>query len=382
MDLFSPLSCSGAQLLRDFHGEMQNQQGAPELPRASTDSAPAGQLPNCGSSFLHSFYLTTLAAIDRIRFPGVFPDLTQLAREQKPPEPPLEKSHDSDDMEKSFQELYRRDQEEFKRKIATPGEQPELARDDNDQPHQARYRRIRNATPFVQGTSDTGAIAPDDVKQGKLGDCWLLASLAALASARPDIVEKAIIDHGDGSYTVSLPGLEHDMGKGLEVKVDSLFPGGEGPEGRPLYAGAGDSEGGKNEIWPMLIEKAFAKAKIMNYQYIDGDNPAIALTSLTGKETRTIKVNDEGVDAFEEMKRGIENRSPMVLGTRRSTGEPEDGRLFLNAGLNDCHAHAVIGTSMEDGKKMVHLYDPHGREIKVEWDSVKNLFQSLVILSE
>src|SRR5258706_15750733 len=51
-----------------------------------------------------------------------------------------------------------------------------------------------------------GGVSADDVVQGTIGDCFFLSSLAALAHTHPDIVVRALDDHHDGTYTVTLRG--------------------------------------------------------------------------------------------------------------------------------------------------------------------------------
>jgi len=62
---------------------------------------------------------------------------------------------------------------------------------------------------FVKGAGDVGDIDANDVKQGQLGDCNLLAPAAAIARANPEAIRKLISPNGDGSYNVTLYYKDH-----------------------------------------------------------------------------------------------------------------------------------------------------------------------------
>ncbi len=118
---------------------------------------------------------------------------------------------------------------------------------------------------FIKGKGDAQAIAPNDVEQGALSDCWLLAAMIAVARASPDAIRDLIHDRGDGTYEVTLyVGDAHPVNGTVQRTakkfiVDSAFP--VGTKGARRYARSTD-HGNKPmdiELWPMLIEKAYAK---------------------------------------------------------------------------------------------------------------------------
>ena len=96
-------------------------------------------------------------------------------------------------------------------------------------------------------------IEPQDIAQGLLGDCWLLASFAALAE-HPSAVRRLFVNHeinDRGKYQVRL--YNPVKGKFQIITIDDYIP--VDSNGTPLFAKA---RGG--EIWVCLLEKAFAKA--------------------------------------------------------------------------------------------------------------------------
>lgn len=96
-------------------------------------------------------------------------------------------------------------------------------------------------------------ICPNDIKQGSLGDCWLLAAFASLAEY-PAAVQM-VFNRGAlskrGKYTVKLFCLNDKVWK--TIVVDDRLPA-NGTSGL-LYAGATAA----GEVWVPLLEKACAK---------------------------------------------------------------------------------------------------------------------------
>ena len=77
-------------------------------------------------------------------------------------------------------------------------------------------------------------IDPGDVKQGALGDCWLIASIACIANF-PEEVEALFGNVGasaaaDGKYTVRLSDFRSN--RVLDIVVDERVPVSQPPAGR------------------------------------------------------------------------------------------------------------------------------------------------------
>lgn len=131
-----------------------------------------------------------------------------------------------------------------------------------------------------------GSIEPADVLQGALGDCWLMAALACVAE-RPEILEQAIVSkHVDprGKYTFRLWNQVRGSAgtKWLDVVVDENIPVHPGTL-RPKFARTHC-----NEMWVLLIEKAFAKM-YGGYDRLDGGQMSWALTAITGNPALTFR---------------------------------------------------------------------------------------------
>jgi len=145
------------------------------------------------------------------------------------------------------------------------------------------------------------SIEPNDIKQGQLGDCYLLSSLSSLAE-RDYLVRKLFqpeIRSDCGLYSIWL----NVNGIWTNILIDDYFPCLNGKSG-PAF-----SRGNGNELWVLILEKAYAKV-FGSYHAIEGGNPAVALRDLIGAPYENkdegdedemweyIKVNDEAGNGF------------------------------------------------------------------------------------
>ena len=117
-----------------------------------------------------------------------------------------------------------------------------------------------------------GGVEPNDIKQGSLGNCWFMCALASLAE-RPKLVENLFLTKSknkEGIYRIKFC----KNGEWVEVTVDDLFPC--YPFGPPLF-----SKAHGNEMWVLLIEKAYAKLH-GNYFTLRGGFANEGMIDLTG----------------------------------------------------------------------------------------------------
>ena len=224
----------------------------------------------------------------------------------------------------------------------------------NVQPNPAPWSAQNRSVQF--GDTPGGALFRDgatseDVVQGQngsryLGDCWLLSSLAAIAHTQPNVLQEAITDHGDGTYTVRL--YKQDRSGAMlsdTVRVDGTLP--RTANGQDAYAQRQDP----NEMWVGIIEKAFASWK-GSYGSLDGGIPSDALTALTGRTTETEFM--KGADAQnlgDTMKAKSESGAPMVAASKAEL-------LLKEGGIVPGHAHTILDVSEQDGTTWVTLRDP------------------------
>ena len=109
-----------------------------------------------------------------------------------------------------------------------------------------------------------------DVVQGDTGDCWFLASLAAVARKDPAFIKNHIWQNANGTYTVRL----YQNGKPVDVTVT-----GDLPAGQQGYAGTPGNVG-----WVAIYEKAFAQLN-GGYGNIEGGYGNTGMADITGQQT-------------------------------------------------------------------------------------------------
>lgn len=100
----------------------------------------------------------------------------------------------------------------------------------------------------ARGVDDGHAYHANDVVQGHIGNCYLIAALQALANVAPDRLARLCRGNTNGTWTVTLPSRRRTV-VSPDVVVDV--------HGAAVFARRpGD---GEVELWPMLLEKAYAQ---------------------------------------------------------------------------------------------------------------------------
>jgi len=152
-------------------------------------------------------------------------------------------------------------------------------------------------------------IHPNDIRQGDLGDCWLMAAMAKLADY-PDRVKGLFSSQKvseSGKYDISL--FDIQTMKWTTITIDDLIPCNmKNGVPEPLFANP-DGE----EIWALLLEKAFAKF-CGTYGALSGGMPSFAFQAMTGQiVTMAFKRQENGIwhrrvmSREEQVKQGARN---------------------------------------------------------------------------
>jgi hypothetical protein len=93
----------------------------------------------------------------------------------------------------------------------------------------------------------------DDIHQGRIGDCYFLSTLAAVAGTNPAWLRQSIVNFGDGTFGVRF--MTENGGESF-VRVDGDLPAMRTSSGgvTPAYDGLGIG----GTIWAPILEKAWA----------------------------------------------------------------------------------------------------------------------------
>ena len=134
-----------------------------------------------------------------------------------------------------------------------------------------------------------GEIEPADIKQGALGNCYFL-SVLSVSTENPDRIRKLFVSEevsDAGMFQVCL------TKNGLKVKVtiDSFFPCTK--HGNPCFSSANG-----NELWVLILEKAWAKLH-GSYDMIIGGRAHETFRDILGAPAGFYKSSDE--DAFQKL---------------------------------------------------------------------------------
>lgn len=227
------------------------------------------------------------------------------------------------------------------------------------------YEDFENGTAFVRGEGDKHAVDANDVKQGALGDCYLIAGMASVARASPEAIEDLIHDNNDGTFDVSLflrPD-RYSRPRRVTTTVDSRLA--VKSSGRPLYAGLGDTTDGQDEIWAPLIEKALAQQKD-SYDLISGGNingdgfhyggTHELLTGVRGQYLPTDHM--DAADALLYIDLALEEGLPVTASSRNLKDDPD---LTREANAQNVYwNHAYAPESVNLNAETIDLQNPWG----------------------
>ncbi len=142
------------------------------------------------------------------------------------------------------------------------------------------------SNPYLQNYADNPLFATagpknTDVDQGAVGDCYFVATLAAIADANAEYIQQMVVDLGDGTYAVRF----YQDGQEVYVRVDAdLWTEG----GFLTYAGFGH----EGSLWVAIVEKAYAyfRKQLGTYKSIAGGNTT--LPGHLGLSRSTWTIND------------------------------------------------------------------------------------------
>ena len=201
-----------------------------------------------------------------------------------------------------------------------------------------------------------GGATPNDVKQGAIGDCYFLSAISVLGGKRvEEIFQGDSPDPRCGAYVMRF----FHFGDPVHVIVDDYFP----VNSEKAWAFA-TTVGGK-ELWPMLLEKGYAKLN-GNYDSIVAGKVHFALADLTGGQPEEIKLETERDNSEKLWSKMMKYRQ---AGYPMGAGSPESARGDLEVSQNGIvqgHAYAVLDVQELDSEKLIQLKNPHGQNGQ-EW---------------
>ena len=197
-------------------------------------------------------------------------------------------------------------------------------------------------------------IQPEDVQQGELGNCYFLSALSAITE-HPERIQRLFVNstlNEAGVYGVRMT----KNGEKLQVIVDSYIPC---LNQKPIF-----STGNGNELWVIILEKAWAKVH-GSYEVIEGGQCVDVFRDLLGAPAYDLDISEEGaLAAIIEA-----DHNEYVMAASINTTDSAWLDELRVRGLVGNHAYSLIGyhkVQDDDGTDvyLMQLRNPWGR---FEW---------------
>jgi hypothetical protein len=205
---------------------------------------------------------------------------------------------------------------------------------------------------FVNGVS------PEDVQQGSIADCYLMAAMAATASAHPELITAAFKPAGEGAWSVRFFESTGKHGEYKEnwVKVDADLATAKGKDS-PAYGRSADKNARGRELWPSIMEKAYAQWKRGYDKMGEGGSSVAAMEALTGRPATSVGLSYTPEDrVWKKLVTAFKNGKAITAGTHGKDRQ----ELYEGKRLYAWHAYTVLKVR-EDGKeRFVTLRNPWG----------------------
>jgi Calpain family cysteine protease len=148
------------------------------------------------------------------------------------------------------------------------------------------------AAPMAEALYENG-IAVTDINQGGINDCYLMSSMIELVRKGPQFISNMIHQNADGTETVRL--YEDSSGSLAAWNSTSFKPVYEtvnnasfDPIGVNALATQDVTAAGVKEIWPQVIEQAYAQLNGGIANIDAGGSPVVAMETLTGHAASTV----------------------------------------------------------------------------------------------
>jgi WXG100 family type VII secretion target len=242
--------------------------------------------------------------------------------------------------------------------------------------------------PFIAGPGDNDKdIHPSDADQNQLRDCYLVSSLASLAAQNREVIRRAIKPNRDGTYTVTFYRKEEKFmglfGGGYEkvqVTVRPTFPV-LADGSRPYIIEDQDTNKRGRELWPALMEKAYAKFiggnnDLRAYNELNHQDGTVhkALQALTGVDSETRRPEHYSINELARMER----EGHAIVLSSFEDGSKKD--RYKNGELVAEHAYYVTDVNTETGK--VTIRNPWGwnhKPIKIPYNELNDYFAKITV---
>ena len=187
-------------------------------------------------------------------------------------------------------------------------------------------------------------ISVRDIRQGYIGNCWIMAAMSALAE-HPERVDNIMISDGleeAGIYAMNM----YSLGIPYTQIIDDRMP--MRSNGQSLFAGVGQD----GSFWAMIVEKMFAKW-YGNWEHLVGGWMNLAVAALNGSPWVT-HVHENNHDQIWNYVANADQDTDIITAASQFCGSHDSS---TDAGVACSHAYTLISSHV--------VQDPSGNDIKL-----------------
>ena len=203
------------------------------------------------------------------------------------------------------------------------------------------------------------SIQYNDARQGLVGDCYFIATLAAIAGSDPDTIYQSITELGDGTYAIRFLRFPGE----LYYRIDADLPG----TSYPVYARIMN-----NSLWAPLLEKAYCHFRYgqNSYASISGGWMNNVMSSLTYNEIRSTWVGSSVKDeVISFITTSLDEGRAITAATKYLSVPP----IVSN------HAYYILNLYTIEETTFVKLYNPWGSVVTIDIDRFIESFSTIIV---
>jgi hypothetical protein len=184
------------------------------------------------------------------------------------------------------------------------------------------------------------SVEPADIRQGGLGNCYFLSVLACTAESGVRIRRIFLSDtfSPEGIYAVKMT----KNGESLVVVIDDYFPT---KNKSTVFSSAHG-----NELWVLIMEKAWAKLHKCYHRIIGGQSHETFrdVTGAPAWEIMSKPDEDKEDDVWERIVEGEKKNYIMAAGV--SQKDEDEGKKLKEFGLVGGHAYSLLSAAIVKDK--------------------------------
>jgi hypothetical protein len=205
---------------------------------------------------------------------------------------------------------------------------------------------------YLTAPGDTGPISVGDLFQGQLGDCFLISAIGEIARVDPSFISGMIQQNANDTETVtlyeakngSLAWFGDTQFKTVAETVTNNFSSLSVDNGSTQ-----DVVNGVKEIWPQVLESAYAQLNGGLSAIADGGYPVVALETLTGQAANYYAPASVSLATLE----GWSSANDLIVLDTRASGD-------ATYNLVGSHAYMFLGLETVKGVAYVQAGNPWG----------------------